>query len=115
MGSARGTADERYAAVVAALADQPGVTVGSGKKGFGSSALCIGGKIFALLSSRGRFVVKLPRSRVATLVAAGRGEPFDPGHGRLMREWLEVAAGAEGEWLPLAREALQFVAPKRGA
>src|SRR5262249_24239207 len=74
MGSARGTADERYAAVVAALADQPGVTVGSGKKGFGSSALCIVGKIFDLLSSRGRFWVKVPRLRVAG-GDAGRGRP----------------------------------------
>lgn len=115
MGKRRITADERYAAVVAALSGEPGVTVGTGRKGFGASALCVGGRIFALLSSRDRFVVKLPRPRGAELVAAGRGEPFDPGHGRLMREWLEVAAGSDGEWLPLAREAMRFVAPEPGA
>ena len=31
------------------------------------SALCVGGKMFALLSSKSRFVVKLPRQRVAEL------------------------------------------------
>ena len=49
---------------------------------------------------------------LAEFVAAGRGEPFDPGHGRLMREWLEVAAGSEREWLSLAQEAMRFVAPE---
>jgi hypothetical protein len=49
--------------------------------------------------SKGRLVVKLPRQRIDALVATGAGERFDPGHGRLMKEWL-----------PLAREALAFVA-----
>jgi hypothetical protein len=100
---------------VAALSAEPGVMVGAGKKGFGSSALCVGGKIFALLSSKGRFVVKLPRQRVDELVAAGHGDRFDPGHGRVMKEWLELGDGYEKEWLPLARAALQFVGPKERA
>jgi hypothetical protein len=38
---------ERFAAIVEALADKQGVTVGSPrKKGFGSSALQVDGKIF---------------------------------------------------------------------
>ena len=44
----------RFAAIVEALAHEQGVTVGSpGKKGFGSSALQVDGKIFAMVSSRG--------------------------------------------------------------
>jgi hypothetical protein len=32
--------------------------------------------------------VKLPRERVDELVEAGAGHRFDPGHGRLMKEWV---------------------------
>jgi hypothetical protein len=48
---------------------------------------------------------------VDALVASGAGERFDPRHnGRLMNEWLVVAPSAQHEWLPLAHEALEFVA-----
>ncbi len=79
-----------------------------GGKGFGSRALKVNGKIFAMMSSKGQFVVKLPRKRVGELVAAGKGEYFDPGHGRVMKEWLAVAAG-KTQWLELAKEAYRFV------
>jgi hypothetical protein len=58
-------------------------------------------------------VVKLPKARVDALVAAGEGRRFDPGHGRLMKEWLSLEPVSELEWLPLAREAMAFVASKR--
>jgi hypothetical protein len=75
--------------------------------------LKVGGKIFAMLSSKGEFVVKLPKARVDALIASGDGERFDPGHGRLMKEWLAVEPTSEAEWLPLAREAMAFVAAQR--
>lgn len=104
------TIQKRFSAVVAALADEPGVTHGQGgKKGFGSSALQVNGKIFAMVSSAGAFVVKLPRRRVEALEAGGVGQRFDPGHGRLMKEWLAVHQGTTEEWVSLAREALDFV------
>jgi hypothetical protein len=64
-------------------------------------------KIFAMMSSRGNFVVKLPKERVSELVGAGRGEYFDPGRGKLMKEWLVV--GGRMNWRELAAEALAFV------
>ncbi len=107
-------AQKRFARVVAALARRAGVTQGgSKKKGFGSSALCVNDKIFAMVSSRGNFVVKLPKDRVDALVAAGTGTRFDPGHGRLMKEWLAVDATAEADWLSLAEEARAFVAANK--
>ena len=57
----------------------------AGKKGFGSSSLTIGGKMFVMLV-RDRLVVKLPRQRVDGLIASGAGERFDPGHDRLVKE-----------------------------
>ena len=103
----------RYAAIVESFLGQPGVTRGkAGKRGFGSSALCVRDKIFAMLSSRDQFVVKLPRERVEALVASGEGERFDPGHGRVMKEWFAVGSTSEDVWLSLAREALEFVGSK---
>jgi hypothetical protein len=99
----------KFAAVVAALTGHCGVTAGAGNKGFGGSALRVESRIFAMISSRGEFVVKLPRKRVEALVAAGGGQRFDPGHGRLMKEWLATDAGSVENWLGLASEALKFV------
>jgi hypothetical protein len=101
---------ERFAAIVEALADKQGVTVGSpGKKGFGSSALQVDGKIFAMVSSRGSFVVKLPKHRVESLEASGAGQRFGPGDGRLMKEWLALQPTSKENWLSLAGEAMRFV------
>jgi hypothetical protein len=49
-----------------------GVSIPKGKKGFGSSALWSGGKMFAFLSSKDKFVVKLPKDRVDALDGKGR-------------------------------------------
>lgn len=107
------TPEEQYATLVDALLGSEGVTVGiSGKKGFGSSGLAVNNRIFAMLS-KGRLVVKLPKQRVDALVAAGEGVHFDPGHGRLMKEWLAIEPGSAESWLTLAREALEFVAAAR--
>lgn len=75
---------------------------------FGSMGLKVGGKVFAMLV-KGRLVVKLPKERVEALVASGGGEYFDPGHGRIMKEWVAVEPG-NGDWQSLAREAKHFVA-----
>ena len=100
--------DPRFQPVIKAFGKDPQVHCGEGK-GFGSGALKINGKIFAMMSSKGKFVVKLPKPRVDDLVNGSKGERFDPGHGRRMREWLEVS-GSEADWIALAREARDFVA-----
>jgi hypothetical protein len=69
--------------------------------------LNVKGKIFAMLV-KGKLVAKLPRERVDGLVASGAGEYFDPGHGRLMKEWVAVA-DARPRWVELASEAHTFV------
>jgi hypothetical protein len=107
------TPELRYAKIVEALLNNPAVDKGSGKKGFGSSGLRINNKIFAMLSSKGNFVVKLPKHRVDFLVAAGSGERFNPGHGRIMKEWLELKPKSDEDWLTLATEAMQYVGSKR--
>ena len=93
------------APVADAFAAVPGV---SRRRMFSSeNAFSVNGKIFAMLT-RGTFVVKLPRERVDDLVDAGKGKRFDPGHGRLMKEWIAVEAGAL-PWVALAKEAHSYV------
>jgi hypothetical protein len=97
--------DPRFALVVAAFAKHREVTRGG--KGFGSTGLKVNGKLFAFISSKGKFVAKLPRERVDELVSAGEGEHFDPGHGRLMKEWVAVDPGT-ADLVDLARAAHRF-------
>jgi hypothetical protein len=75
--------------------------------GFGSQALKINNRIFAMLVG-GRLVVKLPRARVAELIETGHGQPFDGGKGKPMKEWVALT-GDEAECRGLVIEAQTFV------
>ncbi len=108
------TPSERFAAIVEEFRDKAGVTIpseeNSGKRKFGSSGLKIKDRVFAMLSSDGEFVVKLPRERVDKLVASGEAERFDPRrNGQVMKEWAVVAPTSKTDWLQIAREAKEFV------
>jgi hypothetical protein len=98
-----------FVAVIEAFADDPQVTPpGAGQRFGDRRALKVKGKIFAMMSSKGEYVVKLSKDRVSELIRAGRGAAFDPGHGRVMKQWIVITAGHEF-WVPLAREARQLV------
>jgi len=101
--------EERFAKVVKALLTNSKVTQ-SEKKGFGSSALTVNGRIFATLNHEGKLLVKLPKLRVDALVASGKGERFDSGRGRPMKEWVQVPAAQSSHWPALAEEAYAYVA-----
>jgi hypothetical protein len=99
-------AQQRFQQLAAGLLADPEVAEGTG---FGSApGLRIKGKIFAMLV-KDQLVVKLPKDRVDELVSAGAGTQFDPGHGRLMKEWASVAPDSSEDWERLAGEALKFV------
>jgi hypothetical protein len=57
----------------------------------------------------GKLCRQLPKHRVESLEVAGAGERFDPGHGRLMKEWLAFQATSGENWFSLAREAMRLV------
>jgi hypothetical protein len=100
--------DAAFNAVVSAFADDLQVRAPESGGKFGDRrALKVNGRIFAMMSSKGHLVVKLSKERVSELVRTGRGVAFDPGHGRLMKQWLVVTAGRKS-WIPLAREARQL-------
>ncbi len=112
-------AEERFQRLVETMVARSEATFGSdagqgARRAFGATSLKAGGKIFAMLV-QDRLVVKLPAPRVDELIEAGRGERFDPGHGRLQKEWLVVASGSAEEWLELATESEAFVSRSTGS
>jgi hypothetical protein len=105
----------RWDALVAMMLGESTATYGTeggSRRAFGSTALKTEGKIFAMVV-KGRLVVKLPAGRVEDLVEAGAGERFDPGHGRIQKEWLSVFSDDPEQWHALAVESEAYVA-KRG-
>jgi hypothetical protein len=86
--------------------DDPDVSTGTG---FGSApGLRVRGRIFVMLIDD-RLIVKLPRARVDELVSSGDGERFEPGHGRVMKEWVAVSPESAVDWIELATDAVAFV------
>lgn len=108
--------NERFAALLETFQAYPNVTLPSDipqSKKFGSSLeLRVNNKIFAMLV-RDHLVVKLAQQHVDALIASGDGERFDPGHGRLMKEWITLAPTSDVDWLSLMKDAMTFVAAKR--
>jgi hypothetical protein len=96
-----------FVALITEFTNSPRVSYGG--RGFGARALRVDGRIFAMLDSKGRFVVKLPRTRADDLHARGQAIHFEPVPGRPMKEWL-VVTDVKASWLALAREAHQYVA-----
>jgi TfoX/Sxy family transcriptional regulator of competence genes len=112
MAEVGGDAAPRWESLVADMLADGAATYGNQngpKRAFGSTSLKTGGKIFAMLV-KDRLVVKLPATRVEQLVADGIGERFDPGHGRIQKEWLSVHGSDPETWRTLAHESEAFVA-----
>jgi hypothetical protein len=100
------TGERAFEAVSAAFSPDRQVSCEPGW-GAGNLVLKVRGRIFAMLV-RGSLVVKLPKERVAGLVADRTGTPFDAGKGRPMKEWIVVRPG-RASWIELSREAHRFV------
>ena len=104
------TPEQRWRAIADVELGTAGVTGGTG---FGrSEGLRIDRKIYAMLVN-GELVVKLPKDRVDELVGGDVGHRFEPGTGRVMKEWLSVPTAASRRWSALVEEAKVFVGPTR--
>ncbi len=99
------TPDELAELVHAAAADRPVEPT----RMFGSHGFKVNGKTFAM-EVKGSLVLKLPAERVDALIEAGHGERFDPGHGRLMKEWVALSSSDRPATIGLVDEAYRFVA-----
>ncbi len=103
---------EALEGVVNTLGDYAGVSVPSINAPLGiagSSGFRKNNKLFAMITPKGRFAVKLPRKRAKELVGRGIGEHFDPNQGWLMREWFVLDPAYHERWLSLAVEAMDYV------
>lgn len=79
----------------------------------GFPCMRIGGGFFASADHKnGDLIVKLPKERVALLIAAGTGMPFAPA-GRIFKEWVSIPGRDATQWRHLAEEALAFVVSKQ--
>jgi len=63
--------------------------------------------MFAMLN-KGNYVVKLPKERVEELISSGEGLPYDPGNGRIMKEWVIIPEEHSDKWIDYASEAKRF-------
>jgi len=106
--------EQHFERIAGELAARDGVELGSGRRGFGSDALTVDGRIFAMVSG-GRLVLKLPAKRVVELIERGDGAPFDAGKGRPMREWVALTDASSRRWSSLAAEACNFVGAGAGS
>lgn len=96
-----------FSELAARYAAEPDVELPDGKKkGFGSATLRCQGKIFAMSPDGRSLVVKLTAPRVADLIAAGGGTPYDAGNGKVMKEWVCIPPERASTWAALADEAL---------
>jgi hypothetical protein len=102
---------QRFALLAEALTTRPGVgpPAADGLRGSGAAALTIHGSVFAMVVG-GALVLKLPRHRVESLVAAGTGLPLAAADGTPRHEWVGFDHGTPESDLALAEEAMAFVA-----
>jgi hypothetical protein len=64
-------------------------------------------KMFAMFN-KGNYVVKLPKEEVEELINSGEGQPYDPGNGRIMREWIIIPNKHSDKWMEYALAAKKF-------
>lgn len=64
-------------------------------------------KMFAMFQ-KGNFVLKLPRDQVTKLINSGEGKPYDPGNGKIMKEWVIIPEDFSPKWIEYASEAKEF-------
>ncbi|MCA9671428.1 MAG: hypothetical protein KC503_37785 [Myxococcales bacterium] len=92
-----------YASVKAHFEDVEGVIVNAGR---GAQGLKVGKKMFAMFY-KGDLLLTLPEARVEALIAAGRGLPFDPGTGKVMKNRVLIPASKKRTWIKLCEEAAE--------
>jgi hypothetical protein len=64
-------------------------------------------KMFAMFQ-KGKYVVKLPKERVMDLINSGEGMPYNPGSGKIMKEWVIIPKEHSNNWIAYATEAKEF-------
>ena len=64
-------------------------------------------KMFVFAKGK-NIVLKLPKERVSELLNSGEGLPYDPGNGKIMKEWVIIPPELSKKWVSLTVEAMKF-------
>ncbi len=70
-------------------------------------SLKINRKMFAMWSHE-TFVLKMPKERVSELLESKVGLPYDPGNGKIMKEWVIIPEKHINEWIDFTKKAKEF-------
>jgi len=98
--------EEKYISIGETLSKKSNAEIG---KLFGKPCLKINGKAFACFFN-GDMVFKLDADSHKKASALKGSKLFDPsGANRPMKEWVQVKAAHEKEWMELAEAAMKFV------
>jgi len=93
-----------YSDVKAHFSVIDGVTVNEGR---GSQGLKLGNKMFVMFY-KSQLIVKLPPERIAELVTAGDGMPFDPGTGKPMKDRVLIQEERKNLWITFCEESRRY-------
>jgi hypothetical protein len=79
----------------------------------GGRCVRVAGEFLALVDFKNSgLVVKLPRQRVAELIAEGVGRQFAPA-GKVFREWVSIPEPDPRQWRALLDEGIAFVSQRK--
>ena len=107
--------ERRYANVVAHLRCYPGVKVTVLKeRGLAPTALSVQGQIFAMLSTTGELILKLPSAPPAALTLSEWRRRSLPTQNAPVGGWVVVRDDLKDEWLTLAEAARYFAISNAG-
>ena len=66
------------------------------------------GKKVIFMFLKVNLLVKLPEERISEIIAAGDGEPYDPGTGKPMKNWVLITETRRELWIKYSEEAKQY-------
>jgi len=64
-------------------------------------------KMFVFLNKE-NITIKLPKKRVTELLDSGEGLPYDPGNGKIMKEWVTIPHKSSDKWMDFVKEGMEF-------
>jgi hypothetical protein len=95
---------DSYGEIKDHFSKDPDVTVLSGR---GAQGIKLGKKLIVMFL-KGDLLVKLPEKRVLEIIASGEGEPYDPGTGKPMKNWVLIPETQRDLWIGYSEEAKQY-------
>jgi hypothetical protein len=90
-----------YESLKTHFADDDRVTINQGKGAQGMKVMVKGKPKMVVMFSKGDLLLQMPADLIAKLIADGKGELYDPGTGKAMKDRLLVPATKKRSWKKL--------------